>query len=539
MARPVDACLLPDLTIDFDNVEVTSNLLAEKGKVKVVVTNQGEKRFRGPLDVNLYASTDSVLDLPLNEGNLSGKDELLSSLLSSRVNLAPGRSKSLTLNLANPEFRTPSVVAPGAYYLLTEVDPSNTISEIDENNNLENKFISIDGSDVIIDWNATALNAIQATGTPTLLASRSLAIVHAAIYDAVNAIKPTHKPYLVNVEALNAVGASPEAAAVEAAYQTLVQLLPTQKITFENQRTRSLLEVADGSAEDAGIALGKYVADQIIALRRDDGSDEANDSPYMEKPTLGVWRPAPPSFREAVFPQWGQVTPFAIPSGSTFRPDGFPALETAEYAGELNEVKALGEKNSAVRTTEQTEIAKFWSFGRPDTFTSPGQWNKIAQEVALQQGNTLAENARLFALLNIAEVDAGIAAYDAKYTYDRWRPITAIREADVDGNPDTIADPNWEPLLDTPPHPDYLAAHSVFGAAAGKILADFFGDDTSSSVTSQELPGISRSYSSFTQAAEESGISRIYGGVHFQSANLDGLTTGGAVADYVSQNFLV
>ena len=156
----------------------------------------------------------------------------------------------------------------------------------------------------------------------------------------------------------------------------------------------------------------------------------------------------------------------------------------------------------------------------------------------MQQGNTLEENARMFGLLNIGLADAGIAAYDAKYEFDRWRPITAIREADIDGNVNTVADPNWEPFLSTPSHPDYLAAHSVFGGAAGEILDDFFGNNISFATTSQELPGISRLYMGFTQAAEENSDSRIYGGVHFQSATQDGLATGIAVGQFVSQHFL-
>ncbi len=530
---------LPDIAIKLNNVETPSIFPDERGQLEVVVTNQGSRIFRSPLDINLYASTDSLLDLPLNEGNLAGKDELLGNLYYPRVKLAPGQSETFTVRFAAPEVRTPSVVAPGAYYLIAEVNPNNTINESNKSNNQAIEFISTDGTDAVIDWNAVALNTIQATGTPTLIASRNLAIVHAAIYDATNAIYRTHEPYLVNVDPSEVAGASPEAAVVQAAYEALVNLYPTQRTVLDEQRIRSLAEIPSSTAKDVGIVLGRSVAEQIIALRSNDGSVQANESPYSLEPALGVWQPTPPNFTPAVFPNWGQVTPFAISSGSAFRPDGFPALESAEYAEEFDEVRILGERNSAIRTPEQTEIAKFWSFGRPDTITTPGQWNRIAEEVALQQGNTLEENARLFALLNITVADAGIAAYDAKYSYNRWRPITAIRGADIDGNPNTIADSDWEPLLNTPPHPDYLAAHSVFGGAAAKILADFFGDNTSFTATSQELPGISRSYSSFMQGAQENGDSRIYGGVHFQSANLDGLATGIAIGEFVSQNFLV
>jgi hypothetical protein len=537
---------LPDLIIQFDDINVPTSFPEQKGKVKLIVTNTGAEDFKGPLNLNLYASTDSLLNRDA-QGQLIN-DELLGTLERNNVNLKAGSSQSFNLNFATPKFRTASVVAPGAYYLFTEVDPNNTIAETNETNNLSKlQFISEDGTDVVLDWNATLLNAIQSSpdGTAPPLAARNQAIVHAAIYDAVNAIDRSHKPYFVNIDSSDSriLGASPEAAAVEAAYQTLIYLYPTQKATFDEQRIISLAEIPDGEYENKGIILGKFVADQIIALRSNDGSDQA-DTTYTLEPTAGVWRPTPtqgigaPNFGSALLPQWGEVTPFAIPTGSAFRPDGFPELTSKEYAEELNEVKMLGEKNSTVRTPYETETALFWAYDRPDTFRPPGQWNEIAADVALQKGNTLAENARLFALLNIAEADAGIAAWDAKYTYNQWRPITAIREADNDGNTDTVADLNWEPLLDTPPFPDYISGHSTFGAAAGQILARFFGDNTTFSVTSQELAGVSRTYNSFTQAADENGISRIFGGIHVSSANLEGLETGRDVANYVFDNFL-
>lgn len=535
--------LKPDLVIKFGDIIETPTIFPdEQGKVNVSVTNQGTARFKGTLDINLYASTDPVLDnSPLNtlDEPLQGKDELLGTLELEKVNLKQGQSKTFTLDFASPEFRTASVVSPGSYYLMAGVDPNNTISESNETNNLASTHISTDGSDVVIDWNATLLNAIQNAPPDATLSLRAQAIVHAAVYDAVNAIDRSHEPYFVNIDECDPLiaGASTEAAAVEAAYQTLVNLYPDQKAIFDEQRTRSLAEILDGVAEDKGITLGKYVADQILTLRSTDGLDKAQ-KPYTPGTDPGDWQPTPPNFAPALLPGLGEVTPFAIPSVSEFRPDGPPEFGSAQYAAELNEVKVLGEKDSTVRTAEETEIAKFWAYDRPDTFRSSGQWNEIAQEVALDQGNTLAENARLFALLNIAEFDAAIVAWDAKYAYEQLRPITAIRNADNDGNPDTIADPSWEPLLGTPPFPDYIAAHSAIGGAAGQVLASFFGDDVSFSIPSQELPGVSRSYGSFSQAAQESGISRIFGGVHVLSSDQDGLAAGIAVADYVVDNAL-
>lgn len=539
MNRNVKSDKRPDIVIEILDIETPGIFPEESGKIKIAVSNRGDKIFKDSLDINFYASTDSLLDLPLNQGNLAGKDEILGSLKYSNIKIAPGRTETFTIDFADAEIRTPSVVAPGAYYLIAEVDPNNVITEKNESNNQAIQFFSSEESDVVIDWNAITLNIIQNTGTPTLIASRNLAIVHTAIYDAANTIYQTYKPYFVNTHSFDVGNASPEAAVVEAAYETLLNLYPTQKVLLDEQRFRSLAEIPNGIAKDKGIELGESVAEQIITWRSNDGAAQALQPPYTLEPSVGVWRPTPPNFSTAAFPNWGSVTPFAIASGSVFRPDGFPDLTSAEYTQEFDIVKILGEKNSTARTPEQTEIAKFWSFGRPDTFTTPGQWNKIAETVALQQGNTLEENARLFALLNIGIADAGIAAYDAKYAFNRWRPITAIQEADIDGNPNTIADLDWEPLLNTPSHPDYLAAHSVFGGAAGAILSDFFGEDLSFTATSQELPGIHRSYLGFMQAAEESSNSRIYGGVHFPSATNDGLTTGIAIGEFVTQNFLV
>lgn len=231
----------------------------------------------------------------------------------------------------------------------------------------------------------------------------------------------------------------------------MVNLYPAQTATFDTQLALSLAEVADGQSENDGVALGQYVADQILAWRSTDGS--SNVVSYTPGSEPGDWQPTPPGFVPGLLPQWPDVTPFAIASGDQFRPGGPPALDSAEYATELNQVKELGSINSTTRTADQTEIARFWADGA-GTFTPPGHWNQIAELVALAQGNTLSENARLFALLNIAEADAAIVAWDAKYEYDFWRPVTAIRQADTDGNPDTIGDPNWEPLLVTPPFPE-------------------------------------------------------------------------------------
>lgn len=513
-----------DNDISDDGNKVPTRFPDQKGKVEVAIANQGTKEFKGPLNINLYASTDSLLN---------SNDELLGSLNLRMINLAPGESKTFNLKFLTAKFPTPVSVAPGAYYLLAEVDPGNTIAQSNEINNLDSAFVSTKGTDVVLDWNATLLNAVATDNTAPPVAARNMAMVHVAIYDAVNAIDQTHSDYYV--DAVAPQGASREAAAVAAAHRILVNLYPTQTATFNTQLALSLAEVADGQSENDGVALGQFVADQILDWRSTDGSSNLVD--YTPGTEPGDWQPTPPGFLPALLPQWFDVTPFAITSTDQFQPDGPEALDSAKYATEFNQVKELGSIDSTTRTDDQTEIAKFWADG-PGTFTPPGHWNQIAESVALAQGNTLSENARLFALLNIAQADAAIVAWDAKYEYDLWRPVTAIQQADTDGNPDTIADPNWEPVLVTPPFPEYVSGHSTFSGAADAVLTSFFGDNLSFTTGSLSTPGISRSFNSFSEAASEAGMSRIYGGIHFDSGNEDGLAAGRALGNYVAENFL-
>jgi hypothetical protein len=224
-------------------------------------------------------------------------------------------------------------------------------------------------------------------------------------------------------------------------------------------------------------------------------------------------------------------------SGGQFRPLSPPGLDSDRWASDYNLTKELGSATSMIRTMEQTAIARFWADGA-GTVTPPGHWNVIAQDIAEQQGTTLEENARLFALLNIAEADAGIVSWDCKYQFEFWRPITAIVNGDLDPRADTEEDPEWTPLLVTPPFPEYTSGHSTFSSAAAAVLAGFFGsDDVAFTTESEDLPGVVRSFTSFSGAANEAGMSRIYGGIHFPSANEAGLSSGAALGAYVSANF--
>ncbi|MEA5620007.1 ScyD/ScyE family protein [Cronbergia sp. UHCC 0137] len=422
--------------------------------------------------------------------------------------------------------------------LLTLGDNSFTVNAKDTAGNSSTfttiiKRVDQEDSDVVLDWNATLLNAIYEDKTTPPIASRNMAITQTAVFDAINSITGTYENYHFTGTA--PTGASPEAAAASAAHQVLVNLYPQQKDYFDNALTASLAEITDGTAEDNGVTFGRTVADNILSLRSADGS--TNTVTYTPGTNPGQWQPTAPGFASGLLPQWGQVTPFGLTSGNQFRPDGVPALNSADYTIEFNQVKDLGSINSTTRTTEQTEIAKFWADGS-GTFTPPGHWNQIAQNVAAEKSNSLVDNARLFALLDISLADAGIAAWDAKYHYDFWRPITAIQNADSDGNADTIADASWKPLLTTPPFPEYVSGHSTFSGAAETILTELLGNNVSFTTNSLGIPGVDREFDNFTDAANEAGISRIYGGIHFNSANVEGLATGRSVGNYVLENLL-
>jgi hypothetical protein len=380
--------------------------------------------------------------------------------------------------------------------------------------------------DAVLRWNEVALQAIRADRTPPPVAARNLAIMHLAIYDAMMAIERTHQPYLLDLTA--PAGASAEAAAVAAAHRTLIALFPKQRETFDLIAASCWADMPRGAECGDGATLGRFVAERMLEARCNDGADYFGR--YTPNSGPGVWRPTAPFYRDALLPEWGYVKAFAIKKGTQYRPAGPPALDSLKYGAAFNEVKLLGGKDSRARTEEQTQIAHFWA-DDAGTVTPPGHWNKIAQSAARDRGNTLAENARLFAHLNMSLADAGILCWVIKFTYDFWRPITAIREAERDDR--------WTPLLNTPPFPAYVSGHSTFSSAGAASLAQSFGTDKMRFTTiSDDLPGVKRSFTSFWAAAEEAGMSRIYGGIHWQFDNTDGLTLGKTLGEYVSKTTL-
>jgi hypothetical protein len=390
-------------------------------------------------------------------------------------------------------------------------------------------------ADLIIEWNRTVLQAIMADKTPPPFAARNLAMVHAAMYDAVNVVYRTHRPYLFAAAAPDDTSA--EVAAAIAAHRVLIELYPRQIERFDATLDACCARQPDGPAKVNGVLLGRDVAEKMMSWRKGDGV--ARRSNYAPRTIPGCWQPTLPGREAALLPQWPQVLCFAMKRGDQFRPPAPPELTSREYTTAFDEVKALGSVASKMRTAEQTEIARFWADGA-GTATPPGHWNRIAQGVALSRGNTLSENARLFALLNIALADAAITAWDAKFAHDFWRPIEAIRRADEDGNPETLRDPGWLPLLPTPPFPSYTSGHSTFSAAAAAILELYCGTDAWRFTTDSEgLPEVTRTFPGFRAAAAEAGKSRIYGGIHYEFDNAWGLASGRAVGEYVYRNFLL
>lgn len=393
-------------------------------------------------------------------------------------------------------------------------------------------------ADVVLRWNHTTLDAIRAADVSPPIASRSLAVVHAAIFDAVNSIDRSSTAFAFDYIAPPT--ASKEAAASVAAERVLAQLFPSRTAIFAAQLSEILATVPDGLNEDAGVRVGQLAADAILALRDDDGSDAI--VAYTPGSAVGDWQTTPPANGAALLPQWSLVMPFVLDTADQFKdPLGLPQvplLSSPEYAAAYEEVKVLGSAGSESRTADQTEIAHFWANG-VGTATPPGHLNVMAQVISIARSATLEQNAKLFAQLNLALADTAIAVWDLKFDTNLWRPITAIRAGDLDGNDSTSADATWTPLITTPPFPAYVSGHAAFSAAAASVLKSFFGtDEISFTLASETSNAEDRMFTSISQAAQESALSRLYAGVHWNFDNHDGLELGDAIGDFVSAQTL-
>lgn len=381
-------------------------------------------------------------------------------------------------------------------------------------------------ADVVTDWNQKALGLMPKEGLAGGHQTRALAILHVAIFDAVNSIDGRYKPYKAKYSVDAAT--SKEAAAVSAAYTVLVRLFPKQQDELRKDYDNALTLVPDGPAKTEAIALGEKVAADILALRVDDGSEAAEV--YKPRTTAGVYVPT----TIPIFSMWGAVKPWVMQKGSQVRPSAPPALTSAVWTKDFNEVKELGWKESTKRAPEQTEIGRFW------LFTGPGTYNPIAVQLAAANNLPIVESARAFALLAIASADAHIAIFDAKYTYNFWRPITAIRNAELSHNTATVAQTGWSPLADTPMHPEYPCAHCVASTTAGEVLKTIFGtgEITQISLTSPTAPGVTRRFTRLDDYIAEVSSARIFAGFHYRNSTRVGEQMGRSLARYTVENYL-
>ena len=380
-------------------------------------------------------------------------------------------------------------------------------------------------ADVVTDWNDKAVAAAYTARNTPDQQSRSIAIVHLAMFEAINSISPRFTPYRSQLRA--EAGASPIAAGAAAAHLALIKLFPDQAKDFDAALQASLAGVPEGPGKAAGIRLGEQSATAMLADRAKDGAD----APITYRPFT-----APGKYVPTVFPAsstWNALKPFAIKSGDQFRPPPPPALTSAQWAKDYNEVKTLGGKAAGSRTPEQNDIARFWQL------TGAATHNPVTRQMSAAKNLDLLDNARLFALSAMASADAAIAIFDAKYAYNFWRPVTAIRNGDIDGNDATALDAGWEPMIATPMHPEYPCAHCAFQGTAAGVLQTLYGDSALKfTLTSTTAPDVKRSFERLSDYVAEVINGRIYEGVHYRSAGDAGAAMGRRIGEHVVQNFL-
>jgi PAP2 superfamily len=387
----------------------------------------------------------------------------------------------------------------------------------------------VEPATAVFGWNAFASNLVAAN-LPPGPQTYVLAVTHIAMHDALNAIEPKYKPYAYTGFAR---GASVAAAVAAAARDCLVRLMPQAAAAIDAEYAKALASVADATAKTMGVATGQAAAATILKLRSGDDLNAAITKPYTPgAPAPGVYQLTPP-LNIALLAGWSELRPFALSSARQFRSPAPFAVKSFQYARDYREVKRLGGAGSTARSAPQSQTAQFWY----DVATK--EWHVAARKALADVGAGEWRAARTLAVLSIAMVDVGIASFDTKYEYQYWRPITAIRAGNADGNAATAGDPQWEPLCVTPPFPEYNSTHAATAAAAAVALGRELGDRHDFSVTSPTLPGVSRSYRRFSTAAYEEGVSRIYCGIHFRRAMNAGFAQGAQVSRFVDENLLL
>ncbi len=380
-------------------------------------------------------------------------------------------------------------------------------------------------ADVVTDWNEKAVAAGYAASQPPPVHGRIIAIIHLAMFEAVNSIEPRYAPYRARLPA--EPGASREAAVAAAAHYLLVRLYPDQARDLDITLQTSLATVTDATSKADGIRLGEQAGAAMLAERSNDGVG----APDTYRPFA-----APGQYVPTVLPSasnWGAVRPFALKSASQFRPAAPYSITSAEWATDYNEVKRMGAKVGSARTAEQTEIARFWEM------TGATAYNPVVRQLSVTKHLDVIDNARLFALVGMATADAYIAVFDAKYTYNFWRPITAIRNGDRHDNGAIERDAAWEPIIPTPMHPEYPCAHCISAQAAATVLETFFGDTIPTvGLTSTTAPGVTRSYVKLSEYVAEVVNARVYDGVHYRASGEVGAAMGRKIGQYTVENYL-
>jgi hypothetical protein len=381
-------------------------------------------------------------------------------------------------------------------------------------------------ADVITDWNEKAVTAGYTARQGPPVHGRIVAMVHLAMFEALNSIEPRYRPYRTRLPV--EPGASRDAAAAAAAHYLLVRIYPEQTKEMDKALQAALAVLADDTSKANGIRLGEQAGAAMLSERSKDGTG----APDTYRPHT-----APGQYVPTVLPaasSWGAVRPFALKSGHQFRPAAPYALTSTEWAKDYNEVKRMGAKTGSARSTEQTEIARFWEL------TGAATYNPLVRQLSVEKRFDVLENARLFALVAMATADAYIAVFDAKYTYNFWRPVTAIRNGDRHGNGAVERDPVWEPIIPTPMHPEYPCAHCITQSAAASVLEAFFGDAIPPvKLTSTTAPGVTRSFSKLSDYVTEVINARIYDGVHYRTSGDVGADMGRKIGAYTVQNYLL
>ncbi|MGH9630549.1 MAG: vanadium-dependent haloperoxidase [Bryobacteraceae bacterium] len=388
---------------------------------------------------------------------------------------------------------------------------------------------SIAFADAVTDWNTIMRDAVRSEGAQHQ--ARYAAITHLAMYEAVNSITKGYQPYLTSIAA--SPQASPESAAIAAAHHVLSTYFPASKATFDAARLSSLAAIPDGPAKAAGIAVGEAAAAAIIAHRANDGA--ATPVPYTPKNGVGYWQPTPPMFGAAVGANWGKVLPFGIARADEFRPGPPPALTSTAYRRDYREVKRMGDLYSTARPDDRTDLARYMSM------TSPTQiWNHLAVQLSAAEGLTLPENARAFALMNMAVADASIALFEAKYFYEFWRPLTAIRAGDIDGNPRTEGNAGFTSLINAPAYPSYPSGFGSFSNAARYVLERLFGRGRHSIALAPNpaVPNMNLEYKKLRHVTDDIDDARVYGGIHFRFEQEEAEVQGERVARCILQRQL-